>query len=143
MIYYLFIFCSCSWVKVDGDEYKLRTGVIVEVIDDMLTIGVIQKIFVVDEHQRLNAYNCTYDAHYHAYNIGDEITCRMVSHSSLLYSGTVHIHTSQIRELYNSFVLLPFALSRHTVVCRAAQEVGAPHHEYINRKKENAICIPM
>jgi len=24
-------------------------------------------------------------------------------------------------------------------VCRAAQEAGAPHHEYIDRKKENAI----
>ena len=27
-------------------------------------------------------------------------------------------------------------LSRHMVVCRAAQEVSAPHREYINRKKE-------
>ena len=51
-------------MKVDGDKYQLRIGVIVEVIDDMLTIVVIKKIFVVDEHQRLNAYNCTYDAHY-------------------------------------------------------------------------------
>ena len=24
-------------------------------------------------------------------------------------------------------------------MCRSAQEVGAPHREYINRKKENAI----
>ena len=24
--------------------------------------------------------------------------------------------------------------SRHTVVCRAAQESGLPHHEYIDRK---------
>ena len=31
-----------------------------------------------------------------------------------------------------------FRISRHTVVCRAAQEAGAPHHEY-NRKKENVI----
>ena len=30
-------------------------------------------------------------------------------------------------------------LSRHTVVCRAAQEAGAPHREYIDRKKENVI----
>ena len=30
-------------------------------------------------------------------------------------------------------------ISRHTIVCRAAQEAGAPHREYINRKKENAI----
>ena len=36
-----------------------------------------------------------------------------------------------------------FTVSRHTVVCRAAQEVGAPHREYINRKKENAIFTPM
>ena len=27
-------------------------------------------------------------------------------------------------------------ISRHTIVCRAAQEAGAPHREYINRKKE-------
>ena len=35
-------------------------------------------------------------------------------------------------------------VSRHTVVCRAAQEAGAPHREYIDRKKENVIftlCI--
>ena len=37
--------CSCSWIKVDGDEYKLDTGVIIEVTDDMPTIGVIKKIF--------------------------------------------------------------------------------------------------
>ena len=29
--------------------------------------------------------------------------------------------------------------SRHTVVCRAAQEAGAPHREYIDRKNENVI----
>ena len=28
-----------------------------------------------------------------------------------------------------------FSISRHTVVCPAAQEAGAPHREYINRKK--------
>ena len=33
--------------------------------------------------------------------------------------------------------------SRHTIVCRAAQEAGAPHLEYINRKKESAIFTPM
>ena len=33
--------------------------------------------------------------------------------------------------------------SRHTVVCRAAQEAGAPHREYIYRKKENVIFTPL
>ena len=32
--------------------------------------------------------------------------------------------------------------SRHMVVCRAAQEAGAPHREYIYRKKVNAIFTP-
>ena len=34
-------------------------------------------------------------------------------------------------------------ISRYTVVCRAAQEAGAPHREYINMKKENAIFTPL
>ena len=38
--------------------------------------------------------------------------------------------------------LLPM-VSRHTVVCRAAQEAGAPHREYIVRKKENVIFTPL
>ena len=44
------------------------------------------------------------------------------------------------------YVLLDYeqsSVSRHTIVCRAAQEAGAPHREYINRKKENAIFTPM
>ena len=34
-------------------------------------------------------------------------------------------------------------VSRHTVVCRAAQEAGAPHREYIDRKNENVIFTPL
>ena len=33
--------------------------------------------------------------------------------------------------------------AQQTSMCRAAQEAGAPHREYINRKKENAIFTPM
>ena len=33
--------------------------------------------------------------------------------------------------------------SRHTIVCRAAQEAGAPHREYIDRKNENVIFTPL
>ena len=35
------------------------------------------------------------------------------------------------------------SISRHTVVCRAAQEAGAPHREYIDRKNENVIFTPL
>ena len=30
-------------------------------------------------------------------------------------------------------------LSRHTVVCRVVKKAGAPHREYIDRKKENSF----
>ena len=35
--------------------------------------------------------------------------------------------------------LIRLYISRHTIVCRAAQEAGAPHREYTDRKKENVI----
>ena len=38
--------------------------------------------------------------------------------------------------------LYSLLISRHTVVCRAAQEAGAQPREYIDRKKENAIFAP-
>ena len=47
-----------------------------------------------------------------------------------------HLKTSSI---INTLTIL----SRQTVVCRAAQEAGAPHREYINRKKVNAIFTPL
>ena len=36
-----------------------------------------------------------------------------------------------------------YCISRHTIVCRAAQEAGAPHREYIDRKNENVIFTPL
>ena len=33
--------------------------------------------------------------------------------------------------------------SRHTIVCRAAQEASAAHHGDNGRKKENVIFIPL
>ena len=33
--------------------------------------------------------------------------------------------------------------SRHTIVCRAAQEAGMPHRGYTDRKKENIIFTPL
>jgi len=48
-IWYIFLTCSRSWIKVDGNEYKLETGVIIEVLtNDMPTIGVIKKIFLIN-----------------------------------------------------------------------------------------------
>ena len=40
-------------------------------------------------------------------------------------------------------IVLVHTISRHTVVCHAAQEAGAPHREYIYRKKVNTIFTPL
>ena len=39
--------------------------------------------------------------------------------------------------------MMLYSISRHTIVCRAAQEAGAPHREYIDRKNENVIFTPL
>ena len=41
--------------------------------------------------------------------------------------------------LFKHSVVMIYYISRHMVVCRAAQEASAPHREYIDRKKENVI----
>ena len=69
--------------------------------------------------------------------------------SSLAKSGVaiarlVNIH---ILENHHAVIIINtsqslYSVSRHTVVCRAAQEAGAQPREYIDRKKENAIFAP-
>ena len=57
------------------------------------------------------------------------------------------IHSASLATFYPRILLVNFAMpvkeSRHTVVCRAAQEAGAPHREYIDRKNENVIFTPL
>ena len=48
-----------------------------------------------------------------------------------------------VRSFCELFILKCPLISRHTVVCRAAQEAGAPHREYIDRKNENVIFTPL
>ena len=66
-----------------------------------------------------------------------------------MYGNTQFRYTISIENaLRFNLVLLKFqnfplsTLSRHTVVCRAAQEAGVQPREYIDRKKENAIFAP-
>ena len=70
------------------------------------------------------------DSHYHK-----TFYCGAVWQDIIIYQTKNNILTIIIQ--YNSTV------SRHTVVCRAAQEAGVPHREYIYRKKVNAIFTPL
>ena len=55
-----------------------------------------------------------------------------------------YLHTLSLEEVsYSTYGITLCTVSRHTVVCRAAQEAGAPHREYIDRKNENVILTPL
>ena len=49
-----------------------------------------------------------------------------------LFKVYMHIRYASVYVVYS----MCSYRSRHTVVCREAQEAGTPHREYINRKKE-------
>ena len=49
------------------------------------------------------------------------------------------INTFKFDEAKLKVANMQYLISRHTEVCRAAQEAGAPHREYIDRKNENVI----
>ena len=46
-----------------------------------------------------------------------------------------------VRHYLMSYLLSDVRTSRHTVVCRVAKKAGAPHCEYIYRKKENSCFM--
>ena len=53
---------------------------------------------------------------------------------------TQYFFSSTTQSIFRSLIV---SKSRHTIVCRAAQEAGAPHRGYIDRKKENVISTPL
>ena len=87
---------------------------IVEVNDDLSTIGIIQKIYVVDGDEiifSIQIHNTTFNSHYRAYILTQNVTgTSLMLHTNLFTSETVHIRKSHIHEPTNSFVILPFAL---------------------------------
>ena len=81
--------------------------------DDQPTIGVIEKILVVDGDKvafKVQSHTTMYQPHYRAYIMDCNSTNKIVWHTELFTSSAVHIRTSHIYELSNSFILLPFAL---------------------------------
>ena len=68
--------------------------------------------------------------------------CRLSSTAGVNSSIYKPSSSQKISNLVEPGLPLSFRRSRHTAVCRAAQEAGAPHREYIDRKNENVIFTP-
>ena len=102
----------CKWVKIQGDEYKVSAGVILNVMDDLPTVGIIQNIYIVNGDRvtfNVDEFSTSYELHYRAYILQCSSSSRIVYHSDMFIHTTIHIHKSCVPDLSNVFVL-PFAL---------------------------------
>lgn len=99
---------------LDGNEYKVSSGVVLEVKYDLPVIGVIQEIYLLNEKIvmfKVDEYSTIFHSHYRAYVLNDDsLSSRTVSHSDLFIKTSVHIHTSCNYELSPRFIVLPYAL---------------------------------
>ena len=102
------------WVKVNGDEYKISSGVILEVKDDLPIVGVIQDIYLLNENKvmfKVDEHSTSFEPHYRAYILdNDPLSLKTVYHSDLFIQTSVHIRTSCISELSTRYIILPYAL---------------------------------
>ena len=105
---------SGKWVKINGDEYRISSGVILNVKDDLPVVGVIQDVYLLNENKailKVDEYLTSFNPHYHAYVLdNDLLSSKSVCHSDLFIQTSVHIHKSCIYELSPYFVILPYAL---------------------------------
>ena len=101
-------------MKIDGDEYKVSSGVILEVKDDLPIIGVIQDIYLLNESSlmfKVDEYSTYFHPHYRAYVLNnDRLSSKTIPYSNLFIQTSVHIRTSCIHELFPRFIILPYAL---------------------------------
>ena len=101
-------------MKIDGDEYRISSRVILDVKYDLPVVGVIQDIYLLSGNKiilKVDKYSTSFNPHYRAYVLeSDTLSSKNVCHSDLFTWTSVHIHTSCIYKLSPYFVILPYAL---------------------------------
>jgi len=99
-------------VRVGGNEYRISTGVILDVEHDLPVVGIIQDIYIVNEGKVLfcvNQSSTLYEPHFRAYIVESDSCPRFICHLDLFIATPVYIRKSRVPDLSNIFVL-PFAL---------------------------------
>ena len=106
--------CRCKWVKVNNEEFKISSGVIVGVKHDLPIVGVICQINIINGDTvifSVDHYDTSFEPHYRAYILDETSFCSAnIFHSNLFIQNSVHIRTSHVYELSGPFVILPFSL---------------------------------
>ena len=96
----------CNWVKIDGNEYKISTGVILDVEHDLPVVGVIQDIYIGNENKILfhvDKSSTSYEPHFRAYILF------LYKNYYLFVHICVYIRKSHVPDLSKLIILL-FAL---------------------------------
>ena len=99
-----------DWIKKDGEWYKLKAGVIIDVVNDSPIIGQIEDIYVVNGSIIIFGvcqFLTIYEQHYRAYILQDGGDSVIIPLTKLFTHSPLHIHRSQT---LHKFVILPHAL---------------------------------
>lgn len=93
----LSLFYRARWIKVDGIEYKKYVGVIYSMVHDLLNIGQIISIFVVNNKIPVLEVKClstVYIEHLRVYNLSElEFETMLITVQDLVVPNPVHIRT--------------------------------------------------
>jgi len=108
------MYYSCKWVQIDGSKHKISSGVILDVDDDLPTVGVIRDIYICNSNRLLfhvDKFKTSFEPHYRAYTLHKDSFCSgLVDQSNLFIPTSIHIRQSCIFELSQCSFILPFAL---------------------------------
>lgn len=99
-------------MRVDGNEYRISMGVILNVEHDLPVVDIIQDIYVVNEDKVIfcvDQSSTSYEPHFRAYIVESDSYSRIICHLDLFIHTPVHIRKSHVPDLSNIFIL-PFAL---------------------------------
>ena len=110
------LYCRTKWVKTDGTEYKVDTGVILDVDeDDLPVVGCIRHIYVINNTKVIfdvTKYTTTFEPHFRAYLLSEaeeSTSATYIYQTELFLRSPVHVRKSQVFGT-NKYIILPHAV---------------------------------
>ena len=110
----LSLFYRARWIKVDGIEYKKYVDVIYSMVHDLLNIGQIISIFVVNNKipvLEVKCFSTVYIEHLRVYTLSElEFETMLITVQELVVPNPVHIRTVSALP-HSKTVILPFHIN--------------------------------
>ena len=83
-----------KWVKVCGTTYKKPCVVVVGIDEEFPLFGKITSVYIIDEiivFSVLLLYTCTYNPHYHAFEVKNSTEICFVQYENLVSHISLHL----------------------------------------------------